>query len=378
MTIMTSDSNHLAKYPDTTNTRNCENIDGVNVIWFKNRKYQKTASVDRILSWFSFEWSLFNYPKQELEKPDAIIVSSLSLLSVVYGWYLKRYFKAPLIFEVRDIWPLTLVAEGGFSKWHPITLFLGLIEKFGYRKADLVVGTMPRLDKHVEKLLGYPKPFFCSPLGFDERIMESRELIDVADMEEFFPKDKVIVGYAGSMGTSNNLEGFIGSIYSLDKEGFDDLHFVLVGAGDLRDSYRQQLVTCRNVTFVPRISAEKVPGFLSRCDVLYLSTHASEVWEYGQSMNKVVEYMYSGKPIVDSYFGYPSMIDEAGAGTYVSSNDSEALQCELKRFGSMSIEERRAVGQKGRSWIMEHRPYRILASEYGNQIERLISLKPRP
>ena len=110
VTLMTSDSNHLASYPNISDSFCREDIDGVDVVWFKNRKYVKTASISRILSWFSFEFSLFSFSKVKLNKPDVIIVSSLSLFSVVYGYYLKRYFNVPLVFEVRDIWPLTLTA----------------------------------------------------------------------------------------------------------------------------------------------------------------------------------------------------------------------------------------------------------------------------
>ena len=165
--LVTSDSNHLASYPNSKEIYNFENIENVPVYWIKTKKYHKTASVSRILSWFDFERKLFSFPKNKLAKPDAIIVSSLSILSIIYGYYLKKRYNSFLVFEIRDIWPLTMTEEGGFNKWHPLVLFLGWVEKFGYQKADLIVGTMPKLDLHVKNILGYKKPFFCSPLGFN-------------------------------------------------------------------------------------------------------------------------------------------------------------------------------------------------------------------
>ena len=44
VTLFTSDSNHLADFPETNKTYNYENIDGVPVYWVKTKKYKKTAS----------------------------------------------------------------------------------------------------------------------------------------------------------------------------------------------------------------------------------------------------------------------------------------------------------------------------------------------
>ena len=57
------------------------------------------------------------------------------------------FFKTKLVFEVRDIWPLTLTEEGGFSSLNPLIIILRAIELVGYRFSDLVVGTMPGLKK---------------------------------------------------------------------------------------------------------------------------------------------------------------------------------------------------------------------------------------
>lgn len=373
VTLLTSDSNHLAKYPEIVEDFKREYIDGVDTVWFKNIKYSKTASMLRIFSWLSFEYSLFSFKKSQLIKPDVIIVSSLSLFSVIYGYYLKKYFKVPLVFEVRDIWPLTLVAEGGVSKWHPLSILMWIIERFAYAKADLIVGTMPKLDLHVRNILGYQKECFCSPLGFDSAVMEQRSHNFNTEIQNYFPVKKTIVGYAGSMGISNNLDTFIDSIYELRNNS--SLHFVLVGGGDLREKYIADLEGLSNVTFVPRISPDLVPAFLSQCDILYLSTHDSEVWNYGQSMNKVVEYMYAGKPIIASYSGFPSMINESGCGSFIDSNDKYSLLKEFDGFSKMESSVLKEMGKKGAIWIRKHRCYSTLSAQYLIRLESLLDRK---
>ena len=370
-TLITSDANHLANFPKAKTVFNHENIQGVSVCWIKTKKYKRTASFSRVLSWIDFEVKLFLMPINRENKPDILLVSSLSLLSIIYGYYLKLRFGCKLIFEIRDIWPLTMTEEGGFSKWHPLTLILGIVEKFGYRKADLVVGTMPRLDEHIFEMIGEQRPFFCSPLGFENKKPEPIEKERKDILESYFPAGKTIVGYCGSMGISNALETFVQCIESFEK--YSEVHFVLVGDGDLKGEFMKRLVNRTNVRFVNKIPSSMVPHFLSLCHVLYLSTHDSKVWRFGQSMNKFVEYMLAGKPIIASYSGFPSMLNESGAGEFVLPNNVNDLKATILRYCSMSSAEREDIGAKGRRWILHNRSYDRLAKEYLQQMEKLVA-----
>ena len=365
-TLITSDSNHFSSYPETSEIYNYEIVENVPLYWLKTKKYVKTASLARVLSWFDFERKLFKLDLKKINKPDVIIVSSLSIFSIIYGYFLKKKFNSFLVFEIRDIWPLTMTEEGGFSKWHPLVLLIGFIEKFGYKKADLIVGTMPRLDLHVKNILGYERPFHCSPLGFDP-INYQEEIIEYNPFDKVFPKNKVIVGYAGSMGITNALEPLIETIKLL--ENHENIHFMLVGSGDLKATFEEQLKNCDNVTFLPRIGQNEVKYFLQKCDILYLSTKDSKVWEYGQSMNKVVEYMVAGKPIIASYTGYPSMINEANCGVFVNSSNPMDLKETILNIANKNVQDIKQLGEKGKKWIYENRQYSRLAKEYINKIE---------
>lgn len=367
--LLTSDANHLARFPGSRDRFNREEIDGVRTIWLRTKKYRRTASVGRVLSWLDFERGLFGMPRKDLPRPDVVIVSSLSLLSVLYGYYLKAVCGARFVFEVRDIWPLTMVEEGGFSRWHPLVVFLGLVERFGYRKADLVVGTMPRLDLHVRETIGRDRPFHCSPLGYAQEWAAEETPLPEEFLGEHFPAGKVVVGYAGSMGISNALEPLMQCIEGLS--GRPDVHFVLVGGGDLRETYVARLVGRGNVSFVPRIERTQVPSFLRRCDVLYLSAQDSCVWRFGQSLNKMVDYMMAGKPIIASYSGYQSMINEAHAGVFVPAGDSETLIKAVVRMAEMTAEERFEIGDRGRAWVLANRSYAALGRAYLSAIDHV-------
>ncbi len=127
-----------------------------------------------------------------------------------------------------------------------------------------------------------------------------------------------------------------------------------------------------NLTFAPRVPKSQVHDFLTHCDLLYLSVHDSEVWDYGLSLNKLIDYMLAAKPIVASYSGYPSMINEAECGTFVPAADAVALRDEIRRFAEMPSDERTTMGERGRTWLLAQRTYRALAENY------LTVLVPRP
>ena len=360
--IITSNSNQLAEVPDMDEPYRLQQVDGLQLWWVNTLKYRVAKSLRRILSWLDFEWRLWRMPKAPLPRPDAIIVSSLSLLTILNGFLLRRRYGARLVLEIRDIWPLTITEEGGFSPRNPLVLGLGWIEKTGYRYADAVVGTMPNLAEHVAEVLGTPKPTHCIPMGVDEATLAASDELPPDYADKYIPKGKFVVAHAGTIGITNALD----TLLDCAEQMKDDpaVHFLVVGEGDLRAHYQQKYAHLPNLTFAPRVPKTMVQAVLARCDLLYFSVHVSKVWRFGQSLNKVIDYMLAGKPVVASYTGFPSMINEAGCGSYVPAGDVSALRQELERYVRMPASERAEIGARGRAWILAHRQYPKLAEDY--------------
>jgi len=241
-------------------------------------------------------------------------------------------------------------------------IVLAWIERLGYRHADAIVGTMPNLREHVANILGHKKPVACIPMGIDNSM-----LLDVIDVPKIttpstVPRGKFVVAHVGAIGITNALDTFLDCAESLS--GNTDIHFLVVGDGDLREQYQTKFGHLPNLTFAPKVPKPMVQSVLARCDLLYFSVHRSAVWRFGQSLNKVIDYMLSGRPIVASYTGYPSMINESGCGTYVPAGDVAALRAEIVRFSELPELERMAMGARGREWILANRNYQALARDY--------------
>jgi glycosyltransferase involved in cell wall biosynthesis len=360
--IITSDSNQLAAPPNLETGYLFQQVDGIELWWVRTMKYSVAKSARRILSWLHFEWRLLWLPRHKLPKPDVVVVSSLSLLTVFNGLWWRLRYKCRLVFEVRDIWPLTITEEGGFKPSNPFVWGLGVIERLGYKHADAIVGTMPNLGEHVQQVLGYPKVTSCIPMGVDAATFAILEALPVGYEAAYFPKDKFVVAHVGSIGITNALDTFLECAETMQDQ--PNIHFLVVGDGDLREAYREKYSHLDNLTFGPKVTKAMVQTVLAKCDLLYFSVHVSRVWQYGQSLNKVIDYMMAGKPVVASYTGYPSMINEASCGTYVPAGDVLALKEEVIRYGQMDAQERQLIGARGKDWLLENRTYPKLAKEY--------------
>lgn len=360
--IFKADYSHLWQSKPIKSRSAISMVSGVSVCDLKTTVYTKAKSLKRILSWFDFEWGLFTISKRQFIKPDVVVASSLSLLSILNGIAFKRKFKCKLVFEVRDIWPLTLTEEGGYSKRNLFIKAFAWVEKQGYRKADIVVGTMPNLKEHVAQILGHEKETYCIPMGVHEAQIDYIGTLDSSYKNKYFPDDKVVIGYAGTIGITNALDVFFECARLMKDE--ERIRFLVIGSGDLKDQYVENTKDLGNVIFSPKIPKNMVPLALSECSMVYFSTFKSKVWDYGQSLNKVIDYMLSGRPIIGSYSGFPSMINEAECGVFVPAEDAQALRDAILRFANMSNEERDAIGARGREWVIANRRFKKLAQNY--------------
>ena len=374
ITIISSDSNLGGYFKKYKNIYNIYSHDNIKIIRIKTLKYFKTTSLRRILSWIDFELKIFLMPKKLIVKPDVIIVSSLSLLTILNGVFYKFLYKTKLVFEIRDIWPLYLEVEMGYSKYNPVILLLSIIEKFGYLKSDLIIGTMPNLKQHIHDTYKiFNKNVDCIPFGFDEDIINtgnnigndfiSRKILSISD-------EAFIIGFAGSMGIGNGLDTLFEVIPKFANR--KDIYFLFMGDGVLKNNYLKICKNFNNVLFFPKvIDRKKVAQLLSISDVVYFGSLNSKFWDYGWSPNKIIDYMMAGKPVLASYSGYLSMLNEADSGYIVKAEDPNELFEMINKLLNTNKYELITKGLNGRKWLIENRNYSILAEKYFKLIENI-------
>ena len=335
-----------------------ENFD---FVWVKMPEYSDAHDKKRVLNWFRFAWKLLKLPKVIADKPDAILVSSPAPFMFLGAQRLAKKFNAKLAFEVRDIWPLTLIELGGYSPKHPFIRLMQWVEDKAYRDSGVVLSNLPNSVEHmVERGMNREK-FMWIPNGFDMAELENAQPLNESAVSSL-PKDKFIIGYTGTLGVANSLDTIIEAAEILKDQ--TDIAFVLVGGGKEKPGLVEKAKGLNNVTFIDPIPKQQIQSMLAEFDVCYIGLTKDPLFRFGVSPNKLFDYLLSSKPIL---YGIESgdykPVNEAKAGLSIPAKNPQAIADAVLQFKALSSEERQKMGENGRAYALEHHDYAKLAQK---------------
>lgn len=361
VTIISGSYNHMFNsLPHAPKQYNFEETDGVRFCWIKTPVYNPT-SIARFWSFLIFAFKVFFVPTKTAGKPDIIVVSSMPIFPILTGYWLKRKYKASkLLFEIRDIWPLTLQLLGNKSASHPAVKFIGWFEKFGYKKADIIVSLLPNAKEHFEEIAQCGEKFRYIPNGLDMKVLSPEPLPE--EVIAKLPRDKFVIGYTGTLGLANALEYLVNAAGMLKKD--PRFYFVIVGEGYLKEELMTQSAEYGNISFFPKIRKNQVQTMLSYFDVCFVGRNDTPLFKHGVSANKYFDYMLAAKPILDSNNLIKDPVELSGCGVIVKPDSADTIVEGLKTLISMSAEERKAMGEKGKLFVQQHHSIEQLANEY--------------
>ncbi len=346
--------------PTTNGTFTHEVVKDVEFCWVKVPTYLP-QSMMRFWSMWVFAWRLLWAPMAHYGSPQSIIVSSVPIFPILTAIILR--FKNPgikVFFEIRDIWPLSLIYLANLSKWHPAVLFLGWFEKLGYQRANAVISLLPNARCHIESVAGREVAFHYIPNGIDATLLEAEPLEH--EILQMIPEDNFIVGYTGTMGLANALESLIDAAVMLKDQS--DIHFLLVGDGYLKPRLIEMAGKCNNITFIPKIRKNQVQSILDYVDVCFVGRNDSPLFQHGVSANKYFDYMLAGKPILDANNMIKDPVELSGCGIIVKPDSAKAVAEGVLRFYNMPEKERAVMGSLGLSYVKEKHSIQNLASDY--------------
>jgi glycosyltransferase involved in cell wall biosynthesis len=287
-------------------------------------------------------------------RPDVVIATSPPPSSFISGRLAARRLGAPLVLDVRDIWPEQLVAAGRMSSGS----LARLLESFAiraYRAASAItVVTEGKRERLMEK--GVPREkLFVLPNGVDFRHFD--EEVPVASLLRGYGVDaaRFLVVYAGIFGAAQGLDVLLDAARALrgkQPRQAGRVQFVLIGDGVERERIARR-VEDENladlVALVPEQPRAHVPSLLRSAGAVAVTLRPRR--DTHTVPSKIYEALASSRPLLVSADGAPAeMLRESGAGIDTPAGDADALaDAILSLVDSPDVAAR--LGEKGRSYV---------------------------
>lgn len=370
VTIVAASFTHIRiKNPDMDGDKiKIEMIDGIRYIWLKTPEY-KGNGMGRILNMLSFIISLKCRQRKigDLIKPDIVISSSTYNLDIYTCKKIADRHKARLIYEVRDLWPLSPQVLKNLPSWHPYIWTLQKAEDYACRHTDLIISVISKADKHLLER-GMPSERYAviaNGISLDENTTDN----SVPDLHTKILKNyknKFLVGYLGGMKISYGLDLLI-DVANIVKNDLD-IQFVLVGEGPEKVNLERKAneLGLINVRFLPAIPKTTVRNFLGLMDVLVATLPKTPLlkYGYGMSQNKVFDYMLAGKPILRANIVDDDVVLKSSCGYVCDPSNPQDMAKKLLEIKAMSDKQRQEMGARGRECVIKNFTYPILAKKY--------------
>lgn len=318
-----------------------------------------TTNVGRIWNMISFSYLLLkNFQEIGDMKPDIIIGSSVHPFAAWAAERIANRYKVPFVFEIRDLWPKTLVDMGLIGKFHPLTLILSWLEKYLCSRAEKIICLLPYAYEYLETL-GLPQSKFAYlPNGVDIQVFDSNST-ETKEKHD----DVITVMYLGSHGFANDLRVLVDAAKYTEKCELPKILWKFVGDGPEKKSLKAQALDLNlsRVSFLDAVPKTEVPDLIQEADILIVKLLNLDVYRYGISLNKLFDYLASRKPIVFIGSSRNNPVMEANAGISLSSDNPREIAEAVCSLATLPLDERRKFGIRGRQYTETYHDYKVLA-----------------
>ena len=355
--------------PVTVPTR--QDIDGIEYLWFPGPPYQGNG-LGRVKNIWAFLRQVWRASKAIAVRfrPDIVIASSTYPMDIWVAQRLARLARATLVFEVHDLWPLSPIELSGMSPRHPFIVLCQKAEDDAYRLADVVVSMLPKVHAHMAGRGLDLKKLHIVPNGItlDEWQGTPAPLREdvAAAVAAAQARDHAVVGYAGSMGLPNALDTLLDAAKRLQAAGAA-ISLVMVGGGHERDRLAARVQAeglAGTVALLAPIPKAQIPGFLAAIDIAYIGWQRVPIYRFGIAPNKLMDYMMAGCAVLHAVEAGNDPVAEAGCGLTVAPESPEAVADGLQRLAALPADERRAMGERGRAFVLANHTYPVLAQRF--------------
>lgn len=325
-----------------------EEIDGIHIYRY-DLPTEGTGAKGYFVEYSAALWHTFRlaWKVRREQGFDAIHACNPPDLLFLIGGFFKLVSRTRFLFDHHDINPELYEAKFGRRD-----LFWKLMlwsERMTFKTADISIATNESYRKIAIERGGMdPTKVYVVRSGPKLERLKIQPPVDALKRGR-----KYLVGYVGVMGTQEGIDYLLEAAAHIVHEcGRDDVHFGLVGAGTSLEDMKQlanRLGIADYVTFTGRVPDGELLDMLNTADVC-VNPDVANAMNDKSTMNKIMEYMALGKPIVqfDLTEGRFSAQD---ASLYAKCNDSRDMGEKILELLD-DPERRDRMGEFGRKRVL--------------------------
>ena len=300
------------------------------------------------------------------KKLDIIIVTSPPLVMGFAGLIMSYKLKTPLVTEIRDLWPESLIEMKKIYKFHPIVIVASLFARYLYKKSKALIGVTKGITRRLRNL---KENVSWIPNGIDPE-MEINFGVDISMDNRVF---KII--YTGLIGYMQELEKVVEAFKLLRNR--DDIQLLIVGSGskkqvikDLIDKFGLE----KQVKLLGEKSREEVIRLIQNSHVGLVTLKNIKLFR-DAFPSKVFDYILCKKPILSTVKGeLAEFIKEYQIGVTVESQKAAEIIKVIELIKNNYSDYIKNI-EKNLSILTRRFDSESLAEKYINSIKNWIEVK---
>ena len=341
-----------------------EEMDGMRVLRVRTFIAANAGTAKRIANFLSFMVSA-TLRALFLAKPDAVIATSPQFFCGWAGVLVAKLRRVPLVLEIRDLWPESIVTVGAMRKGVVIRL-LEWLEQRMYRAADRIVTVGEGYRQQLIERGVQAELIEVVPNGADlDVFVPERKSRQVQERYQV-PEDVFTVAFVGTIGMASGLDCVVDAAEKMAaKRAARPVRFLLVGDGAERQRLETEVRRRKldNVIFTGLVDKVCVREILSFADACLVHLRRADLFETVLP-SKMFEAFAMQRPVILGLDGEArKLMEEADAGVAIPPEDSDALMRAIELLADdPGLCDR--LGKNGRRFVRERFSRDQLAEEY--------------
>lgn len=338
-----------------------EEVQGIKVVRVWSYVAPNAGTIRRILNFVSYMISAV-LASLWLKRPDVIIATSPQFFCGWAGVIASKLRWTKFVLEIRDIWPESIEVVGAMRS-KSLLRFLEFLERRMYLAADHIVAVGEGYrQKIIEKVpVADRTSVVMNGVDLNAYVPQSP---DAAFKHKWNLDDKFVCSYIGTIGMAHGLDVVIRAAKLLAEKGRDDVRFLLVGDGAVREKLQREAKEANVdsiVIFTGRMPKSEMPTVLASSDVCLIHLRGVEL--FGTVIpSKIFETMAMCRPMLMGVRGEAcDMVLAAGAGVEMEPDNEASLLAGIEPLAD-NREMTSDLGISGRDYVKQNFDRKVLAT----------------